>query len=101
MSTLAEDENYPHIKDAVLTLHKNRHHFPKIKRTTQYSPEIEKLARFIEKKMAVKTNQKVKPSALGSQRSTESLSESNRIEPERVDTSVTDADSNQSQMSKS
>ena len=55
-SALADAEDYPDIKDSLLTLHKNRHQCPKIKRVTQYDPEIEKLARFIEKKMKVKTS---------------------------------------------
>ena len=55
-SVLADAEDYPDIKDSLLTLHKNRHQFPKIKRVTQYDPEIEKLTRFIEKKMKVKTS---------------------------------------------
>ena len=33
-SALVEDETYPHIKAAVLTLRKNRRHFPKIRRST-------------------------------------------------------------------
>ena len=60
-SALADSDKYPDIKDAILTLHKNRHQFPKIKRVTQYSPEIEKLAKFIEQKMKVKNNKDVMP----------------------------------------
>ena len=55
-SALADAEDYPNARDSLLTLHKNRHRFPKIKRVTQYDPEIEKLARFIEKKMKVKAS---------------------------------------------